>query len=75
MYAVAGHIGGGRVLAVVDHLRLCRLPRWGRPSSDSSSAISGLHHTMAVPAVLCAGIVGLAANHAQRDDADLSTTH
>jgi hypothetical protein len=34
----------------------------------------GLHHAMAVPAVLCAGIVGLAATM-PKNDADLSATH
>ena len=34
----------------------------------------GLHHAMAVPAVLCAGIVGLAATR-PKNDADPSPTH
>ena len=70
VYAVAGHIGGGRVLAVV--------VTFGYAAFLAGPAIIGflvtqfgLHHAMAVPAVLCAGIVGLAATM-PRNDADLS---
>jgi hypothetical protein len=34
----------------------------------------GLHHTMVVPALLCAGIIGLAATM-PKNDADRSTPH
>jgi MFS family permease len=72
VYAVAGHIGGGRVLAVV--------VTFGYAAFLAGPAVVGflvshlgLHHTMAVPAVLCAGIVGLAATMPKSDD-DLATT-
>ncbi len=59
VYAVAGHIGGGRVLAVV--------VTFGYATFLAGPAVVGflvnhlgLHHTMAIPAVLCAGIVALA---------------
>lgn len=71
VYAVAGHIGGGRVLAVV--------VTFGYAAFLAGPAVVGflvdqlgLHHAMAVPAVLCAGIVGLAATM-PKNDADLST--
>ena len=71
VYAVAGHIGGGRVLAVV--------VTFGYAAFLAGPAIIGflvnhlgLHHTMAVPAILCAGIVGLAAT-LPKNDADLAT--
>lgn len=70
VYAIAGHLGGGRVLAVV--------VTFGYAAFLAGPAVMGflvnhlgLHHAMAVPAVLCAGIVALAATMAQ-DDADLS---
>jgi MFS family permease len=73
VYAVAGHIGGGRVLAVV--------VTFGYAAFLAGPAIVGflvsqfgLHHAMAVPAVLCAGIVGLAATM-PKNDADLTTSH
>ncbi len=73
VYAVAGHIGGGRVLAVVI--------TFGYAAFLAGPAVVGvlvshlgLHHAMVVPAVLCAGIVGLAATM-PRHDADLSAAH
>lgn len=69
VYAVAGHIGGGRVLAVV--------VTFGYAAFLAGPAIIGflvshlgIQHTMAVPAVLCLGIVGLAVTM-PREDADL----
>lgn len=71
VYAVAGHIGGGRILAVV--------VTFGYAAFLAGPAIVGflvnrlgLHHTMAVPAILCAGIIGLAAT-LPKNDADLAT--
>ncbi len=73
VYAVAGHIGGGRVLAVV--------VTFGYAAFLAGPAVIGvlvnhlgIHHAMAVPAVLCAGIVFLAAVM-PKSDADLVTTH
>ena len=70
VYAVAGHLGGGRVLAVV--------VTFGYAAFLAGPAVIGflvrhvgIHHAMAVPAVLCAGIVALAATM-PREDRDLS---
>ncbi len=70
VYAVAGHMGGGRVLAVV--------VTFGYAAFLMGPAVVGflvhrlgIQHAMIVPAVLCAGIVGLAATMPRTDD-DLS---
>jgi MFS family permease len=70
VYAVAGHLGGGRVLAVV--------VTFGYAAFLAGPAVIGflvrhvgIHHAMAVPAVLCAGIVALAATM-PREDRDLT---
>lgn len=70
VYAVAGHLGGGRVLAVV--------VTFGYAAFLVGPAVVGflvrhvgIHHAMAVPAVLCAGIVALAATM-PREDRDLA---
>jgi MFS family permease len=69
VYAVAGHLGGGRVLAVV--------VTFGYAAFLMGPAVVGflvrhlgIQHTMAVPAVLCAGIIALAATM-PKADADL----
>ena len=72
VYAVAGHIGGGRVLAVVVTFGYAAF-LLGPAVVGFLVSHLGLHHAMAVPAVLCAGIVGLAATM-PKNDADLSTT-
>jgi MFS family permease len=71
VYAVAGHIGGGRVLAVV--------VTFGYAAFLVGPALIGflvhrlgLHHAMIVPAILCAGIVFLAATM-PKTDADLKS--
>ena len=73
VYAVAGHIGGGRVLAVV--------VTFGYGAFLAGPAVIGflvtrfgLHHAMAVPAVLCAAIVALAAVM-PKSDSGLSVSH
>jgi MFS family permease len=70
VYAVAGHIGGGRVLAVV--------VTFGYAAFLAGPAVVGflvshlgMQHAMAVPAVLCVGILALAAAM-PKQDADLA---
>ncbi len=67
VYAVAGHLGGGRVLAVV--------VTFGYAAFLMGPAVVGflvrhlgIHHAMAVPALLCAGIIALAATMPRSDD-------
>ena len=69
VYAVAGHLGGGRVLAVV--------VTFGYAAFLLGPALVGflvdqlgIHRAMIVPAVLCAGIIALAAT-LPKQDADL----
>lgn len=69
VYAVAGHLGGGRVLAVV--------VTFGYAAFLAGPAVVGflvrhlgIQHAMAVPALLCIGIVFLAATM-PKSDADL----
>jgi MFS family permease len=73
VYAVAGHVGGGRVLAVV--------VTFGYAAFLMGPAVVGflvnhlgLHHAMVGPAVLCAGVAGLAVLMPRTDD-DLVTVH
>lgn len=70
VYAVAGHLGGGRVLAVV--------VTFGYAAFLTGPGVVGflirhlgIQHTMAVPALLCAGIIALASTM-PRTDADLA---
>lgn len=72
VYAAAGHMGGGRVLAVV--------VTFGYAAFLMGPAVVGflvrnlgVQHAMVVPAVLCAGIIALAATM-PRTDADLAAT-
>jgi hypothetical protein len=67
VYAVAGHIGGGRVLAVV--------VTFGYAAFLTGPGLVGylvnhlgIHHAMAVPAILCLAIIGLAATMPRSDD-------
>jgi MFS family permease len=73
VYAVAGHVGGGRVLAFV--------VTFGYAAFLAGPAVIGflvnhlgIHHAMAVPALLCAGIVGLA-SIMPKSDPDLTAAH
>lgn len=72
VYAVAGHLGGGRVLAVV--------VTFGYAAFLAGPAVVGflvrhlgIQHAMAVPALLCVGIVFLALTM-PRSDEDLGGT-
>ena len=72
VYAVAGHIGGGRVLATV--------VTFGYAAFLMGPAVVGffvdrlgIHHAMAVPAALCVCIIGLATTMPRTDD-DLSSS-
>ena len=67
VYAVAGHIGGGRVLAVV--------VTFGYAAFLAGPAVIGflvqhlgIQHAMAVPALLCLGIIGLSVTLPKTDD-------
>ena len=67
VYAVAGHLGGGRVLAVV--------VTFGYAAFLAGPAVVGflvshlgIQHAMAVPALLCVGIVFLALTMPTSDD-------
>jgi len=71
VYAVAGHLGGGRVLAVV--------VTFGYAAFLAGPAVVGLlvrhlgiQHAMAIPALLCVGIVFLASTM-PKSDADLES--
>jgi MFS family permease len=72
VYAVAGHLGGGRVLAVVVTFGYAAF-LMGPAVIGFGVRHLGIHHAMAVPALLCAGIIALAATM-PRDDADLAGT-
>jgi MFS family permease len=59
VYAVAGHIGGGRVLAVVVTFGYAAF-LIGPAFMGFLVNQLGIQHSMAVPALLCAGIIALA---------------
>lgn len=72
VYAVAGHLGGGRVLAVVVTFGYAAFLA-GPAVVGFLVAHLGIQHTMAVPALLCVGIVSLAAT-LPKTDADLDAS-
>jgi MFS family permease len=70
VYAVAGHIGGGRVLAVVVTFGYAAF-LIGPAFMGFLVNQLGIHHAMAAPALLCAGIIALASTM-PREDVGLS---
>ena len=66
VYAVAGHLGGGRVLAVVVTFGYAAFLMGPAVVGFLVSQL-GIHHAMAVPALLCAGIIALAATMPSSD--------
>ncbi len=71
VYAVAGHLGGGRVLAVVVTFGYAAF-LMGPAIVGTLVSQLGIQHAMIVPALLCAGIVALALTM-PKSDADLET--
>jgi len=71
VYAVAGHMGGGRVLAVVVTFGYAAF-LIGPGVVGFLVRHFGIQHAMVVPAVLCLGIIVLAATM-PREDKDLAT--
>jgi MFS family permease len=69
VYAVAGHLGGGRVLAVVVTFGYAAF-LLGPALVGFLVAQVGIHHAMVVPGVLCVAIAALAATM-PKQDADL----
>jgi MFS family permease len=67
VYAVAGHIGGGRVLAVVVTFGYAAF-LIGPAFIGFLVNQVGIHHAMAVPALLCAGIIALASTMPRNDE-------
>ena len=72
VYAAAGHAGGGRVLALVVTFGYAAFLS-GPAAVGFLVSHLGLQHAMIVPAILCAGIVGLAVVM-PKTDPDLSPT-
>ena len=70
VYALSGHIGGGRALAVVVTFGYAAF-LVGPAFVGFLVNVLGIHHAMVVPALLCAGIIALASTM-PRSDADLS---
>jgi MFS family permease len=73
VYALAGHVGGGRVLAVVITFGYAAFLA-GPAVMGFVVNVLGLHRSMVVPALLSAGIIGVAAAMPKRDP-DLSAVH
>ena len=71
VYAVAGHLGGGRVLAVVVTFGYAAF-LLGPAVVGFLVSNLGIQHAMVVPALLCVGIVALAATM-PKSDADLES--
>ncbi|HEY5848567.1 MAG TPA: MFS transporter [Microlunatus sp.] len=71
VYAVAGHLGGGRVLAVVVTFGYAAF-LMGPAIVGTLVSQLGIQHAMIVPALLCAGIVALALTM-PKTDADLES--
>jgi MFS family permease len=59
VYALSGHIGGGRALAMVVTFGYAAF-LIGPAFMGFLVNLLGIHHTMAVPALLCLGIIALA---------------
>jgi MFS family permease len=73
VYALAGHVGGGRVLAVVITFGYAAFLA-GPAVIGFFVNLLGLHRAMVVPALLSAGIIGVAATMPKRDP-DLAPPH
>ncbi len=61
---MAGHLGGGRVLAVVVTFGYAAF-LLGPAVVGFLVSWLGIHHAMAVPALLCAGIIAARRHHAE----------
>jgi MFS family permease len=66
VYALSGHIGGGRALAVVVTFGYAAF-LVGPAFIGFLVNLLGIHHTMAVPAFLCVGIIALASTMPSTD--------
>jgi MFS family permease len=66
VYALSGHIGGGRALAVVVTFGYAAF-LVGPAFIGFLVNLLGIHHTMAVPAFLCVGIIALASTMPRTD--------
>ena len=66
VYALSGHIGGGRALAVVVTFGYAAF-LVGPAFVGILVNLLGIHHTMAVPALLCVGIIALASTMPRTD--------
>jgi MFS family permease len=66
VYALSGHIGGGRALAVVVTFGYAAF-LLGPAFMGFLVNLLGIHHAMAVPALLCVGIIALASTMPRSD--------